>query len=66
MIIDKILIVACFDIPYLNMEDIYGDELMQVLRPAPAALTPEDVSSASPFSHRIDESTGGLLAKQTT
>jgi hypothetical protein len=25
MIIDKILIVACFDIPYLNMEDIYGD-----------------------------------------
>jgi len=27
MIIDKILIVACFDIPYLNMEEIYGDDL---------------------------------------
>jgi hypothetical protein len=25
MFIDKILIVACFDIPYLNMEDIYGE-----------------------------------------
>jgi hypothetical protein len=27
MIIDKILIVACFDIPYLNMEEIYGEDL---------------------------------------
>jgi hypothetical protein len=27
MIIDKMLIVACFDIPYLNMEEIYGDNL---------------------------------------
>ena len=51
---------------HAQLEDIYGDELMQVLRPAPAASTPEDVASVSPFSGRIDESTAGLLAKQAT
>jgi hypothetical protein len=51
---------------HAQLEDIYGDELMQVLRPAPAALTPEDVAAVSPFSGRIDESTAGLLAKQAT
>ena len=50
---------------HAQLEDIYGDELMQVLRPTPA-LPPEPVASSSPFAGQVDEATPGLLAKQAT
>jgi hypothetical protein len=50
---------------HAQLEDIYGDELMQVLRPAPA-LSPEPGVSASPFVGQADEASAGLLVKQAT
>jgi hypothetical protein len=47
------------------LEDIYGDELMQVLRPAPAP-SPEPGVLASPFVGQADEASAGLLVKQAT
>ena len=50
---------------HAQLEDIYGDELMQVLRPTPA-LPSEPVAPSRPFVGQVDEATPGLLAKQAT
>jgi ABC-type cobalamin/Fe3+-siderophores transport system ATPase subunit len=48
-----------------QLEDIYGDELMQVLRPA-SAPSAEPLAPTIPFVVRVDGADARLLVKQAT